>query len=188
MTDKSNGYDGIAELYLKQRGATGSDTVRAWARSFAKGAEVLDLGCGTGVPVTKILLEEGLKVYAVDASPKMVAAFQENFPAVPVACESVEETQFLNRKYDGIICIGVMFLLSETAQRLLIARMCAALNHGGKILFTAPWQEVSWQDIMTAQTSRSLGALTYKKLLQGAGLCRVEEFEDEGGNHYFSSI
>lgn len=188
LKDKSNGYDNIAELYSLHRGATGSATVRAWAQSFAKGAVILDLGCGTGIPVTKILLEAGLKVYAVDASAKMVAAFQDNFPDVPVECESVEESQFLNLKYDGIIAIGVIFLLDEAVQRSIIARMATALNANGKLLFTAPLQKVAWQDVMTAQTSRSLGAEEYKKLLKEAGLFHLEEFEDEGGNHYFSGI
>ncbi|WP_343674523.1 class I SAM-dependent methyltransferase [Chitinophaga sp.] len=188
MKDKSNGYDSIAALYSQQRGATGSATVRAWAQSFAEGAVILDLGCGTGIPVTKILLEAGLQVYAVDASAKMVAAFQDNFPDVPVECESVEQSQFFNRTYDGIISIGVMFLLPETSQRSAIAKMAAALHPGGKLLFTAPLQKVAWQDVMTAQTSRSLGAEEYKKLMQDAGLSIGAEFEDEGGNHYFSGI
>ncbi len=62
MIDESNGYESIAEMYIKVRGRTvdgiGSSTVRAWARTLDKGFVVLDLGCGTGIPVTKILLDE----------------------------------------------------------------------------------------------------------------------------------
>jgi cyclopropane fatty-acyl-phospholipid synthase-like methyltransferase len=190
--DESNGYDRIAEIYIKSRGRAvagiGSSTARAWAQTFNTGSVILDLGCGTGIPVTRILLEAGLNVYAVDASPKMVADFRQNFPHVPVACESVERSLFFNRTFDGIISVGLLFLLPEENQRALIPKMAAALQPGGKLLFTAPVDKVEWIDIMTAQPSRSLGAEQYRALMQAAGLSIGEEFEDEGGNHYFSGV
>lgn len=190
MIDESNGYDSIAEIYIKGRGRAvngiGSSTARAWARTFNIGSVVLDLGCGTGIPVTKILLEAGLKAYAIDASPKMVADFQQNFPNVPVACEPVERSLFFNRTFDGIISVGMMFLLPEENQRALIPKMAAALNPGGKLLFTAPLDKIEWKDAMTEQPSRSLGAGQYRELMLASGLSIGEEFDDEGGNHYFS--
>jgi len=192
MIDESNGYDSIAEIYIKVRGRAingiGASTARAWAGTFNTGSVVLDLGCGTGIPVTKILLEAGLNAYAVDASPKMAEDFRQNFPHVPVACESVEGSSFFNRRFDGIIAVGLIFLMSEGTQRTLIAKMAAALNPGGKLLFTAPLDKVEWKDIMTEQVSRSLGAEEYRALIAAAGLSVGEEFRDEGGNHYFSGI
>ncbi|HSZ35376.1 MAG TPA: methyltransferase domain-containing protein, partial [Puia sp.] len=80
MNDESNGYESIAELFIKGRGQAvngiGSSTARTWARSFSKGSVLLDIGCGTGIPITKILLEEGLNVYALDAAPKMIETFR----------------------------------------------------------------------------------------------------------------
>src|ERR1700760_1897462 len=108
--DESNGYEDVAEIYIKGRGrdvnGIGSATVRSWASTFSQGAAMLDLGCGTGVPVTRVLLDAGLNVYGVDASSKMVAEFRINFPDVPVACEPVERSSFFDRSFDGIISIG----------------------------------------------------------------------------------
>jgi cyclopropane fatty-acyl-phospholipid synthase-like methyltransferase len=192
MIDESNGYESIAEIYIKGKGRAvngiGSSTARAWARTFNKHSIILDLGCGTGIPVTKILLEAGLNAYAVDASPKMVEDFRQNFPNVPVACESVERSPFFNRTFDGIISVGLMFLLSEENQRALIPKMSAALNPGGKLLFTAPLERMEWKDAMTEKESLSLGAEQYRDLVSASGLSIGEEFHDEGGNHYFSGI
>ena len=191
MTDESNGYEGIADMYIQGRGRAvngiGSSTARAWAATFPIGSVVLDLGCGTGIPVTKILLEAGLHAYAVDASPTMVEDFRRNFPDVPVACESVERSPFFNRTFDGIISVGLLFLLSEETQRALIPKMAAALNPGGKLLFTAPLAKVEWKDAMTEQPSRSLGAAQYRELMSASGLFLSEELQDEGGNHYFNA-
>jgi SAM-dependent methyltransferase len=192
MTDESNGYERIAEIYISGRGRAvngiGSSTARAWAQTFSIGAVVLDLGCGTGIPVTKILLEAGLKVYALDASPKMVEDFRQNFPDVPVACESVERSAFFNRTFDGIIAVGLMFLLPEESQQALIAKMAAALDPGGKLVFTAPVDKHEWKDIMTEQLSWSLGAERYRGIIAASGLSIGEEYHDEGGNYYFSGI
>jgi len=192
MIDESNGYESIAEIYIKGRGRAingiGSSTARAWARTFHKDSIILDLGCGTGIPVTKILLEAGLNAYGVDASLKMVEDFRQNFPHVPIACESVERSSFFNRSFDGIIAVGLMFLLSEETQRGLIPKMAAALNPGGKLLFTAPLDKVEWKDVMTEKESRSLGAKQYRELISASGLAVGEEFDDEGDNHYFSGF
>lgn len=192
MIDESNGYEGIAEIYIKGRGravnGVGSSTVRTWARTLNSGSMILDIGCGTGIPVTKILLDEGLTVYALDASPTMIEAFRQNFPNVPVACESVEKSSFFNRSFDSIIAVGLIFLLSEETQRALIPKMAAALNPGGRLLFTAPLHKVEWKDAMTEQLSRSLGAEQYRALISASGLSIVDELDDEGGNHYFNAI
>lgn len=189
MIDESNGYDNIAELYINGRGravnGVGASTARAWAKTFNPGSHILDLGCGTGIPVTKILLEAGLNAYAIDASPKMVADFRQNFPNVPVACESVERSLFFNRTFDGIISVGLVFLLPEENQRALIPKMAAALNPGGRLCFTSPVEPITWNDAMTEQRSVSLGAEEYRKLMRASGLTIAEEFEDEGGNHYY---
>ncbi|MCW3462982.1 class I SAM-dependent methyltransferase [Chitinophaga nivalis] len=191
MADESNGYESIATIYIKGRGqevnGIGSSTVRAWARTFNKGNVILDIGCSTGIPVTKILLEEALTAYALDASPTMIDTFRQHFPQVPAACESVEQSAFFNRSFDGIIAVGLVFLLSEENQRALIAKMAAALNPGGKLLFTAPLDKVEWKDVMTGQFSRSLGGLQYSELMTAAGLSIMSEFEDEGKNHYFGA-
>jgi SAM-dependent methyltransferase len=192
MIDESNGYEDIADIYIKGRGrevnGIGSPTARAWSRTLNSGSVVLDIGCGTGIPITKILLDEGLTAYALDASPTMIEAFRQNFPNVPVACEAVERSPFFNRSFDGIIAVGLIFLLSEETQRMLIPKMAAALNPGGRLLFTAPLYKVEWKDIMTGQLSRSLGAVQYRELISTSGLSIVDESEDEGGNHYFNAI
>ena len=43
--------------------------MRNWVRTLPPGARVVDLGCGSGFPITEVLVAEGLDVYAVDAAP-----------------------------------------------------------------------------------------------------------------------
>ena len=190
--DDSNGYEGIASIYIAGRGtrplvgdAIGAAIVEAWAQAFPPGATVLDLGCGPGEPSTRILQEAGLATYAVDASPAMVAAFRERFPGVPIEQDTVEASAFFNRTFDGVLAWGLLFLLEPAAQTLVIEKVARALNPGGRFLFTATREPVEWLDGMTDRPSQSLGAQTYERLLRDAGLTWVAEAQDEGENDYY---
>lgn len=71
-------------IFIKSRGRVvhgiGVSSVRGWAKTLQPGSEVLDLGCGTGIPVSKILIDESMMVYGVDASPSMAKNFPTEFP------------------------------------------------------------------------------------------------------------
>ncbi len=187
--DRSNGYENIAAQFLAARAAgIGVTTVRKWARTLPPGAAVIDLGCGSGIPITQILVTEGLNVWAVDASPSFVLAFQQNLPSTPVACEAVEDSAFFGRTFDAALAWGLLFLLSPEQQQLLLQRIAHSLNPRGRLLFTAPAQPVLWNDVMTGLESRSLGAEEYKTQLHSLGLSLLNEHEDEGQNHYYEAI
>lgn len=187
MSDRSNGYEALASEHIARRRPIGAATVRAWARSLPAGAAVLDLGCGDGMPISKALIDEGLDVYGIDASPSMVAAFRRNFQQARVACEPAEESSFFSKSFDGIVAWGLMFLLSADAQRLVISRVASALKPGGRFLFTASKESDTWTDALTGRPSVSLGADAYRSLLLAADLAVVAEHQDEGDNYYYEA-
>jgi cyclopropane fatty-acyl-phospholipid synthase-like methyltransferase len=190
--DKSNGYENIASIFIKGRGQAingiGTSSVRKWAKTLTPDSTVLEIGCGTGVPVSKILLTEGMKIYGIDASPTMVKTFQQNFPNAPVECESVENSLFFNRQFDAIIAWGLLFLLSEETQPIVIKKCADALKTGGRFLFTSLSKRLEWKDAMTEQHSISLGAEIYRVLLISSGFSLIEEFQDEGENYYYHAL
>ena len=186
--DLSNGYDAIAEEFIRGRGTNGDigvSVVRQWAQELSAGAEVLDLGCGTGFPVSKILFDQGLRIYAVDASPKMIAEFRRRFPNSLSECNSVEASRFFDHTFDAVIAWGLVFLLQPGAQTALIQKVARSLHRGGKFLFTSPQQAVEWPDSLTGQTSVSLGADLYRQVLDAQGLHVLGEGADEGDNYYY---
>jgi len=190
--DASNGYEGVADIFIARRGtrpavgdAIGATIVRAWAEAFPPDATVLDLGSGPGEPITRVLRDAGLTTYAVDASPKMVTAFRERFPGVPIECNTVEASDFFGRQFDGVIAWGLLFLLEPAAQAQVVGKVGRALRPGGRFLFTAQRLPLEWLDAMTGRRSQALGAEKYERLLRDAGMVWVGEAEDEGENHYY---
>ncbi|MFZ2492719.1 MAG: class I SAM-dependent methyltransferase [Thermoanaerobaculia bacterium] len=189
MNDPSNGYDAIAAPFAASRESRpiGIGHVTSWASRFAPGSAILDLGCGTGLPIARSLSAAGLHVFGVDASPAMVAAFRTNVPEAAVVCEPVETSAFFDRSFDGVIAWGLLFLLPAEVQTGLIARVARVVKPGGSFLFTAPSVPCHWNDVLTGQTSESLGADGYAAALDAAGLTLLREYEDEGENHYYEA-
>src|SRR5688572_14998769 len=79
----ADGYDAIAERYFEWSDAQPSDTRLAWLEradaSIPSGADVLDLGCGAGVPMTR-RLAIGRRVTGVDISTRQVELARANVP------------------------------------------------------------------------------------------------------------
>lgn len=163
----------------------GVATVRDWAESLPPSGSVLDLGCGHGIPISQALIDEGLAVYGIDASPSLIAAFRFRFPNAPVECSAIEDSRFFARKFDGVVAWGLMFLLAPDVQATLIHKVALALRPGGRFLFTAPHQACEWPDNLTGQKSSSLGSTTYRRIVESEGLTLIGETEDEGRNHYY---
>jgi SAM-dependent methyltransferase len=190
--DKSNGYEEIAPDFIARRGeefpGIGASQVADWSKALPDGAAVLDLGCGTGAPLTKTLIERGFHVYGVDASATMVAAFRAKFSSIPVQCGPVEDSDFFGRTFAGVVSWGLFFLLEEAVQRRLIAKIAAVLPTGGRLLFTAPRQCCTWKDALTDRPSLSLGYEAYKSALEAEGLLLVENMVDVGENYYYSAL
>jgi SAM-dependent methyltransferase len=187
--DQSNGWNDIADQFIAARSMVGRVLVGNWARDHLPHASrVIDIGCGSGVPITEALIDEGFDVYAIDAAPNLIAAFQQRFPHVPSVCEAAQDSDFFGLNFDAAVSIGLMFLLSAQDQNKLIDRAAQALRPGGRFLFTAPRERCEWRDLLTGRHSISLGEAEYSRLLQEAGLATINIYTDEGGNRYFDAI
>jgi len=184
--DRSNGYDEIAEQYVVARNPEiGAAIVRKWTESLKAGASVLDLGCGHGEPIGRILTERGCRIFAVDASKRLLEEFRKRFPAAITEHAAVQESEFFGQKFDGIVAWGLLFLLAAEAQPVVLRKMTKALKPNGRLLFTAPTEAVRWKDALTRSESVSLGRKAYRRILQSEGLVLEREQRDEGENHYY---
>ena len=161
--------------------------MRRWAASLDPGAEVLEIGCGAGVPVSSTLVDAGLKLWAVDASPSLLRIFRSRFPDIPARCEPAETSDFFARTYDAAISVGLLFLLDEPAQRGLIRRVSGTLRAGGRFLFSAPLEAGTWPDAVTGGESLSLGRERYEEALSSCGLRVHRTWCDEGDNNYYDA-
>jgi len=175
-------------MSYRSQSRVGVDIVREWAKCLPHGAVILDLGCGNGRPISQILFDEGFTVYGLDASASMIAAFRAQFPGAQTECGMIEDSDFFDRPFDGVVAWGLIFLLTPEAQSLLIRKVSRVLTRGGKFLFTSPEQMCEWSDALTGRKSVSLGLEAYHRILIAEGLAPVGERQDEGENHYYLAL
>jgi 2-polyprenyl-3-methyl-5-hydroxy-6-metoxy-1,4-benzoquinol methylase len=103
--DKSNGYEGLAETFMKVRDTwIGLSTVRQWSQLLPRGCAILELGCGHGV-VSQVLMDEGFELFGIDASAQMIEAFRKRFPDAHTECSAVEDSEFFGRTFHGVVAV-----------------------------------------------------------------------------------
>lgn len=187
-------YDLIAEWYASQRtDATGVPELTALLASLPASPSVLDVGCGNGLPLTRLLIDRGCQVLGVDSSPNMLARFALNFPDVPTICAPIQDCDLTGRTFDAAVAWGVMFHLPNPEQVKVIAKVASVLKPGGAFLFTSgdeegakdgpPFEGAPMNGVRFFYYSFSRDE--YRDLLREHGLTLEKTHIDEGKNMYY---
>src|SRR6185503_5256191 len=94
-----NSYDHIAEQWHANfRGQAYVDRVLSYVdkvlEGLPPGARVLDLGCGTGNPIAKHIVQKGFSVVGVDQSRKMLEIARREVPEAEFIHGDMVEIEF----------------------------------------------------------------------------------------------
>lgn len=95
-----------------------------------KGADVLDVACGTGVLFPDYLKRGVAGVTAIDISPEMAKIAQSKFPEVRVICGDVENTEF-GRQFDAVMVYNAFPHFPDPAH--LIEVLAGLVKPGGRL-------------------------------------------------------
>jgi len=131
-------YDKIAGWYYENRykGLIEKNHLDDFLGHLPANASILDLGCGTGIPIMEYLIDNKLDVTGVDASSQMLEIAKQNFPSQTFILQDMRLID-LNQKFDGIIAWHSFFHLPAADQLQMFARFAQHLNPGGVLLFTS---------------------------------------------------
>jgi ubiquinone/menaquinone biosynthesis C-methylase UbiE len=102
-----SGYDRIAERYLSWAGGI-EDPGRErmldlLLERLPRGGDVLDLGCGAGVPST-VRLAERHRVTGVDISREQLRLARERLPSAELVHADLAAVEFPDASFDGVTC------------------------------------------------------------------------------------
>lgn len=100
------------------------------------GSAVLDIGCGSGVPIARELLQRGFIVTGVDGSSTMLALFRKNLPETPWVLMDMRRLA-LDQRFAGLLAWDSFFHLSPDDQRGMFARFKAHALPGAALMFTS---------------------------------------------------
>jgi SAM-dependent methyltransferase len=175
-------YQRHAEQWDKDRGRILQE--RAWINGFLglmpPGSTVLDLGCGSGEPIGRYLVEQGCEVTGVDSSPPLIAMCKERFPGHEWVVADMRSLT-LGRRFDGILAWDSFFHLCPDDQRRMFPnfRMHAA-PHAGLLFTSGPMHgEVIGSYQGEPLYHGSLDAAEYRSLLDANGFDVVSHVAED---------
>ena len=157
---------------------------RAWLDRFCNllpgGAAVLDIGCGSGLPLAGELIRRGYDVTGVDGSATMVALFEHNLPGTPVQQADMRRLA-LDRRFAGLLAWDSFFHLSPDDQRGMFRRFQAHAAPGAALMFTSGKGEGSAMGVLEGDPlyHGSLGPDEYRARLDDAGFAIVDHVVED---------
>ncbi|HEY7947680.1 MAG TPA: class I SAM-dependent methyltransferase [Acidimicrobiales bacterium] len=186
------GYDMIAEQFMELVTRPRiTDPRVAWMNDLLArlpaGSEVLDLGCGPGVPTAAAFAGQGHHVTGIDISPRQVELARANVPLGRFLVGDVLEADFAPRSFNAIVALYSLTHIPRDRWETLFARFVDWLHPHGWLLATfgmsdcGGWDEEDFLGFGQTNWTNGFSSETSRRLLRGAGfrIDRVESIDDE---------
>lgn len=132
------GYDKVADSYLAWSAPrptlTRAGYIDRLLEYLPKGAKVLELGCGAGVPSTQKLISGGLSVTGVDISGAQIALARKHVPEGTFIHSDMMKLDFPPATFDAVVGFYSIFHLPKDEQAIMIEHVQMWLKEGGWFL------------------------------------------------------
>lgn len=133
------GYDEVADAYAALEAEDAEwprmRHLRELLSLLPSGAEVLDLGCGNGVP-GMVAIEERHNGVGVDVSAAQIDRARANVPEARFIHRDMLGVSFDDASFDAIVSFYAIEHVPREEHGRLFKRFCRWLRPGGRLLFT----------------------------------------------------
>ena len=139
--------EGVIDLYerkaldwVRRREHSGGLMEQSWLDRFRalmppKGS-ILDIGCGSAVPIARYLIDVGHDVTGVDTSATFIGLCRDRYPAHAWVLADMR-TLAIGRPFDGILAWDSFFHLSPDDQRKMFPVFWQRAAPGAALMFTS---------------------------------------------------
>jgi ubiquinone/menaquinone biosynthesis C-methylase UbiE len=136
------GWDHVSEIYRPGNSALdvyghGFEDHREWLEPLLKavprGSEVLDLGCGCGIPDARLLTDR-FRVTGVDISDVQIDRARRLVPGARFVRADMTEVIFTDDSFGAVLCLYALIHVPIEEQRPLLHRIHRWLVPGGLFL------------------------------------------------------
>jgi SAM-dependent methyltransferase len=189
------GYNAIADRYLAGRRRDSEDVrlLGEFMRRLPVNANVLDAGCGAGIPISQ-RLSEHFQVTGVDFSEAQIALARKYVPNASFLCQDMTSLAFPENTFDGICSYYAIIHIPREDHRGLLANFYRMLKPGGLALLCLGAEHLVDdidEDFFGARMYWShYDSETYLRMLRECGFSviwskRVADETCEGSGHLF---
>ena len=183
------GYDIIARIYHEQRDKFKSnDLLIGFSALLPPGGDVLDVGCGAGVPVTRFLVDAGFNVTGVDVSSCMLQLARDHVPEANFLKMDMRQLEFAAGCFDGICAFYSLFHVPKEEHLRILFGFNRLLRRGGILLFSSgmcKWEGVEdfhGADMFWSHPDREA---TRQMVIDAGFTVRMSEIQELGGEKQF---
>ncbi|MDB5648688.1 MAG: class SAM-dependent methyltransferase [Hyphomicrobiales bacterium] len=131
-------YDRRATDWDRDRGKVLME--KGWLDKFVallpSGGSILDIGCGSGDPVARYLIQQSYRVIGLDSSQRMIAMCERRFPDNEWIVADMR-TIDLGRTYDGLLAWDSTFHLTPEDQEAVFSTFARHAHPGTAMMFTS---------------------------------------------------
>jgi SAM-dependent methyltransferase len=138
------GYDAISRAYRDDEGRASpsndedTDRYEGWVDELAQlirpRSRVLDLGCGAGVPATKLLTEKNFDVLGVDISAVQIERARQLVPGATFEHADMVTWEHAPASFDAVVSFYALIHVPLQDQRNLLPKIRRWLRAGGYLL------------------------------------------------------
>ena len=202
FTARVEGYDEHMRQYVEE-----DSEFYAYTASLLPGmdnAEVLDLGCGTGLELEAYFkLNPDAKVTGIDLTEAMLDVLKEKLPGMNITtvCGSYFEVPFGEETFDAAVSVESLHHFSEEEKLPLYTKLWKALKPGGYFVLTDFFADTDDQEVffrselIRLRKEQNLPDDVFyhydtpmtteheKKILLAAGFSKVEELGNWDSTH-----
>jgi cyclopropane fatty-acyl-phospholipid synthase-like methyltransferase len=197
-----NPYNLIAEQWHANKRAEGyiEHVLRYIDRvleGLPAGAKVLDLGCGTGEPVAKYVVERGFRVTGVDESAEMLKFARQTIPeAALIHADMV--TVALVDTFDAAVALDSMFHVERKHHAAIYRKLATSLRADARLLLSVGGSAPAEDGSVEGFTSEMYGQTFYysgfapevtRKLIEASGFeIELWEVDDPSSRGHIAVI
>jgi 2-polyprenyl-3-methyl-5-hydroxy-6-metoxy-1,4-benzoquinol methylase len=138
------GYDAISRAYRDDEGRANpgtderTDRYEEWVDTLARvlrpGAKVLDLGCGAGIPATRLLAERDFDVLGLDISAVQIERARTLVPAATFEQADMTTWEHAPASFDAVVSFYALIHVPLQDQRALLPKIRRWLRPKGYLL------------------------------------------------------
>ncbi|KAF2273685.1 methyltransferase type 11 [Westerdykella ornata] len=131
-------YNQIAQWYLEWVQGQSSPRERYTNKvldNAPSSPHILELGCGAGIPITRMLLDRGAKVTANDISERQIEMAKERCPEATFIPGDMLALSFPPETFDGVVSYFAVFHLPRVEQKAMLTKLYSWLKPGGAFAF-----------------------------------------------------
>ncbi len=184
-----DGYDDIARTYHERRDKFKSNELLTGFSSLLPPAgDVLDVGCGAGVPVARFLVDAGFNVTGVDVSSGMLELACGHVPEASFVKMDMRQLAFATGCFDGICAFYSLFHVPREEHLQVLIGFNRLLEHSGILLLSSgrcEWEGVAdfhGADMFWSHPDREV---TRQMVMDAGFTVKMSEVQEHGGEKQY---